>query len=154
MENYGAHDWDGEGECPQYWKAKGGYVYVVEHLNWLDVDANKELAETVCKLISNSDEYSSEYVIDWSFEEDAEPVTQEWEIPIRLFFNGDNWVRHEIRAPYAYTKAYTEQNCFWDLDANGNTVEGSYRTLYYFKGEARSEAEVKAIWEAEQAEVA
>ncbi len=24
MENYGAHDWDGKGECPQYWKMKGG----------------------------------------------------------------------------------------------------------------------------------
>ena len=24
QENYGAHDWDGEGECPQYWKFKGG----------------------------------------------------------------------------------------------------------------------------------
>ena len=24
MENYGAHDWDGIGECPQYWKVKGG----------------------------------------------------------------------------------------------------------------------------------
>ena len=24
MENYGAHDWDGKGECPQYWKFKGG----------------------------------------------------------------------------------------------------------------------------------
>ena len=23
-ENYGAHDWDGQGECPNYWKAKGG----------------------------------------------------------------------------------------------------------------------------------
>jgi hypothetical protein len=23
-ENYGAHDWDGEGECPQRWKNKGG----------------------------------------------------------------------------------------------------------------------------------
>lgn len=23
-ENYGAHDWDGKGACPQYWKAKGG----------------------------------------------------------------------------------------------------------------------------------
>jgi hypothetical protein len=23
-ENYGAHDWDGEGECPQRWKMKGG----------------------------------------------------------------------------------------------------------------------------------
>ncbi len=23
-ENYGAHDWDGTGECPQRWKFKGG----------------------------------------------------------------------------------------------------------------------------------
>jgi hypothetical protein len=29
-ENYGAHDWDGAGECPQYWKAKGGNDYVVK----------------------------------------------------------------------------------------------------------------------------
>jgi hypothetical protein len=28
-ENYGAHDWDGEGECPQYWKAKGGLAFQV-----------------------------------------------------------------------------------------------------------------------------
>jgi hypothetical protein len=27
MENYGAHDWDGQGECPQYWKFKGGEDY-------------------------------------------------------------------------------------------------------------------------------
>ena len=26
-ENYGSHDWDGTGECPQYWKAKGGNEY-------------------------------------------------------------------------------------------------------------------------------
>ena len=32
-ENYGAHDWDGKGECPQYWKFKGGSTYVVEVLN-------------------------------------------------------------------------------------------------------------------------
>jgi len=29
-ENYGSHDWDGTGECPQYWKAKGGNDYVVK----------------------------------------------------------------------------------------------------------------------------
>jgi hypothetical protein len=29
MENYGAHAWDGKGECPQYWKAKGGNEYIV-----------------------------------------------------------------------------------------------------------------------------
>ena len=28
-ENYGAHDWDGTGECPQYWKNKGGYDYMI-----------------------------------------------------------------------------------------------------------------------------
>jgi hypothetical protein len=29
QENYGAHDWDGVGECPQYWKFKGGNDYMV-----------------------------------------------------------------------------------------------------------------------------
>jgi len=28
LENYGAHDWDGTGECPQYWKPKGGNTYI------------------------------------------------------------------------------------------------------------------------------
>jgi hypothetical protein len=27
QENYGAHDWDGTGACPQYWKFKGGIDY-------------------------------------------------------------------------------------------------------------------------------
>ena len=29
QENYGAHDWDGEGECPQRWKMKGGEDFFV-----------------------------------------------------------------------------------------------------------------------------
>lgn len=44
-ENYGAHDWDGTGECPQYWKAKGGDEYLVTGIPYnvpvkaiLDVD--------------------------------------------------------------------------------------------------------------------
>jgi hypothetical protein len=28
-ENYGAHDWDGQFSCPQYWKFKGGYEHLV-----------------------------------------------------------------------------------------------------------------------------
>ena len=28
-ENYGAHDWNGEGACPQYWKSKGGASVLV-----------------------------------------------------------------------------------------------------------------------------
>ena len=44
-ENYGAHDWDGVGECPQYWKAKGGNDYVVKKFK----DINK-VTETVMAL--------------------------------------------------------------------------------------------------------
>ena len=46
-ENYGAHDWDGVGECPQYWKAKGGNDYVVKKFK----DLNK-VTETVMALRS------------------------------------------------------------------------------------------------------
>ena len=31
-ENYGAHDWDGTGVCPQYWKAKGGSEYKITNI--------------------------------------------------------------------------------------------------------------------------
>lgn len=29
-ENYGAHDWDQKGECPQHWKKKGAHVFKIE----------------------------------------------------------------------------------------------------------------------------
>ena len=31
-ENYGAHSWDGEGKCPQYWKSKGAISYIVRNV--------------------------------------------------------------------------------------------------------------------------
>jgi hypothetical protein len=39
MENYGAHDWDGEGECPQYWKMKGGEDYFILNVDETEVDS-------------------------------------------------------------------------------------------------------------------
>ena len=62
-ENYGAHDWDGTGQCPQYWKAKGGSDYVVKKVN-----VNK-VTETVMALrpqIEQDNEYYREHII--SFE--------------------------------------------------------------------------------------
>jgi len=61
-ENYGAHDWDGQGECPQYWKAKGGNDYVVKA-----IDVNKA-TETVMALrgqIECDSEYMREAILDW-----------------------------------------------------------------------------------------
>jgi len=39
MENYGAHDWDGKGECPQYWKMKGGEDYFILNVGETEVDS-------------------------------------------------------------------------------------------------------------------
>jgi hypothetical protein len=38
MENYGAHDWNGEGECPQHWKMKGGEDYFILNVNETEAD--------------------------------------------------------------------------------------------------------------------
>ena len=62
-ENYGAHDWDGVGECPSYWKAKGGNDYVVKKIN-----VNK-VTETVMGVRSQieCDNYAfRETIIDWT----------------------------------------------------------------------------------------
>jgi hypothetical protein len=68
MENYGAHDWDGKGECPQYWKAKGGtdYIVDVEGFRWDEEFAEKKLRMIVDELRfiieENSDYYSSSII--------------------------------------------------------------------------------------------
>lgn len=66
MENYGAHDWDGKGQCPQYWKMKGGHEYKI---------LNVPLGANYLKLVSlvnveKDDDYQREYIIDWSVESD------------------------------------------------------------------------------------
>ena len=62
-ENYGAHDWDGEGQCPSYWKAKGGGDYVVKKFK----DINK-VTETVMALRSQiecDNDHFREQIIGW-----------------------------------------------------------------------------------------
>ena len=68
-ENYGAHDWDGKGECPQYWKAKGGNDIELDRELTLNEAADAELvkflvAAATAKINRKSDSYE-EYVIDW-----------------------------------------------------------------------------------------
>jgi len=66
MENYGAHDWDGTGECPQYWKMKGGSEYKITN-----VPLNIDYQEVVSMAnVETANEYCREYVLDWSIESD------------------------------------------------------------------------------------
>jgi hypothetical protein len=62
-ENYGAHDWDGVGECPQYWKAKGGNDYVVKKFK--DFSAVSETVMALRSQIECDNEGFRETIIGW-----------------------------------------------------------------------------------------
>ena len=66
MENYGAHDWDGEGECPQRWKFKGGSCYKI--LNCPRNVDPEEIVEIVRGSIEKNDDYSREYILGFHVE--------------------------------------------------------------------------------------
>lgn len=70
-ENYGAHDWDGQGECPQYWKSKGGrdiLIYGAEE-SASDVDVALVVGALRSKIEHNT-YYSTEEIIGWELVHD------------------------------------------------------------------------------------
>ena len=79
-ENYGAHDWDGTGECPQYWKNKGGSTYVI-----LGEGANHE--SVVNYVINHSSDYSEEYVMHVEERADYNSVFEPWEDRRYIYIN-------------------------------------------------------------------
>src|SRR6056300_77295 len=83
-ENYGAHDWDGKGLCPQYWKCKGGSTYVVD-VN-LDEAQDPGFYAEVGRCIAHRSDYSEEYIIGETLVDDIDfkesDHVEEWESPI------------------------------------------------------------------------
>jgi hypothetical protein len=61
-ENYGAHDWDGVGECPQYWKFKGGNDYVVKNFQGDETQA----AMTLRNKIEQQNDFFRECMVAWN----------------------------------------------------------------------------------------
>jgi len=67
-ENYGAHGWNGEGECPQHWKFKGGSHYKIVGIpSGVDLDEIVELARAS---VEHRDNYSEEYILGYSTQAD------------------------------------------------------------------------------------
>jgi hypothetical protein len=68
QENYGAHDWDGEGACPQRWKFKGGSSYKV-----INVPNNLPMEQVVNMVsgdIVQDSDYAREYILGYRMEAD------------------------------------------------------------------------------------
>ena len=111
-ENYGAHDWDGVGECPQYWKYKGGTTYFVTDLtsNQINKIANEGIP-TLTSLIEYSNEASEEYILDWEIRDLGKngdgrgPICEPWETPIQFYYEDDRWncrTHHTPGAEYSH----------------------------------------------------
>ena len=69
-ENYGAHNWDGEGECPSYWKAKGGNEYhqpigTLADCTTLGSKGLQDIAQQVSDKVAKNDDYYQEHTINW-----------------------------------------------------------------------------------------
>ena len=92
-ENYGAHDWDGEGECPQRWKFKGGTTYVVNNLSSNNINRYNEMGiPKLKKLIESKDEAFDEYILSHALMEDDDVCCEKWETPVELVWGGDRWL--------------------------------------------------------------
>ena len=64
QENYGAHDWDGEGACPQYWKFKGGQDYKYSLGSTLrNADTIQEIVEYFRPRIEEDNEFYRNHII-------------------------------------------------------------------------------------------
>ena len=95
VENYGAHDWDGQGECPQHWKAKGGETYIVEGVS-VDSAMSEGYYDALYSLVSEKSEYFQEYVIGSDLVDDADfdlsNHVEDWEKPVFIKPVGDKFV--------------------------------------------------------------
>ena len=67
-ENYGAHAWNGEGECPQYWKPKGGSEYKVLDIP-LNIDYNSIVGFALTDIECDNESYR-ETMVGWTIESD------------------------------------------------------------------------------------
>ena len=76
-ENYGAHDWDGVGSVPQYWKNKGGSDYIVDDIEYfvaIDDDffaknIKSIVYDYIAQKIEQKSDYYEETIINYSIED-------------------------------------------------------------------------------------
>lgn len=131
-ENYGAHDWDGTGECPQHWKCKGGDVYVVPGITVEHADAIKlNGIPTLTSLIEFRNHSAEEYVAEWSVLDDDSTVCDPWDTPFNLFWENGRWIARRTveNGEYGYmNRAVASKIEEYEMSTGGQRV--NYTVTY------------------------
>ena len=69
-ENYGAHNWDGVGACPQYWKNKGGSSYLIPMGSSINAAALGQVLAVAAERLERHTDFEEEFIIGWHIESD------------------------------------------------------------------------------------
>ena len=88
LENYAAWDWDGQGQCPQGWKPKGGSTYVLPNCG-ADVDMDA-VVDAVSPHITTNNDHTREYIISYEVVDSNVQVCEDWETVTEFNFIGGN----------------------------------------------------------------
>lgn len=152
-ENYGAHDWDGTGECPQYWKNKFGSTIVV-----LGAKSDDQVHE----VINHSSNYSHEYIIDMrdvsqnyvnNVGKEASIVYEPWEERHYITIAEDGSILEERVSGFENLrqglKQYTHRWEYANAEDRHSGNSSNYEVEYRFKNGmvANSEKEALEIFE-------
>ena len=128
-ENYGAHDWDGTGSCPQYWKAKGGDTFVLEDLSVGEAQALIADVGPILACIERGDEAFVVSVLDYGLLDDCEPApVEDWETPIHITWDADKgclWCRSVSQCEYRGVTTDRQ----WELHPGGEIREHSVTSI-------------------------
>ena len=91
LENYGAHDWDGEDVCPQRWKPKGGDTYIIDVS--IRQAQDMDFLTHIAQHIEYSNDFAREYIINESLVDDVDfkesDHSPEWDAPKYLEWTQD-----------------------------------------------------------------
>jgi hypothetical protein len=116
-ENYAFHDWNGEGECPNSWRAKGGITAVVKCHNFAQVE----------RLMIWDNNGSKSDIIDGTINPTQDEINnsvEEWET-VKYYTLKDDGVflmTENAIVPDHYDRRIVEQFRCDLVDADGNTI--------------------------------
>jgi hypothetical protein len=122
LENYGAHDWDGQGECPQYWKPKGGDTYVID----ISISQNMDIEfwKHLMSFIEYSGDYAREYSVGETIVDDIDfkesDYAPNWDAPYYLKWLDDG-------------RLHSTRTSFWD-EWRHDEIAGDRKTFILAEG--------------------
>lgn len=138
-ENYGSHTWDGEGECPQHWKAKGGNTYLVFNAS----------ADEIESVIGHSNEYTEEYVLGFKTAIHSNDIWEDWEERVYYTKAEDgSWLVEKRSAKEGLHSGIKSYYHRYEYDNAADCKEGrnyKYRVHYEFEDGHIAHSEEDAI---------